>query len=203
MVCLILPRRVHGQSNAGRNCATQSKMCAAKESRGYLSARSSTRCLLAANCSIASPVGITLVMRKFRSSKSRSVSNKSLRNAKEPDLERLSTTSPDREWIPTNIPAVGGGAAARACRGRRGGCGREEEDGRKGLPHHEKLYESFRRSSGPCCVCLVSVVGMVVQISQQTRKITDRVSVICPHCRERLTFVGQDAVGWQHARPGR
>jgi hypothetical protein len=49
----------------------------------------------------------------------------------------------------------------------------------------------------------VAVVRVVVQISQQTRKITDRVGVICPHYRERLTFVGQDAVGWQHARPGR
>ncbi len=32
---------------------------------------------------------------------------------------------------------------------------------------------------------------MVVQVSQQTRKIADRVSVICPHYRKRLTFVGQ------------
>ncbi len=51
MICLTLPRRVDGHSKAGRNCATQSKTCAAKESRGYLSARSSTRCIHAANCS--------------------------------------------------------------------------------------------------------------------------------------------------------
>jgi len=36
---------------------------------GYLSARSSTRCILAASCSTASPLGITLAMRKSRSSK--------------------------------------------------------------------------------------------------------------------------------------
>jgi hypothetical protein len=53
---------------------------------------------------------------------------------------------------------------------------------------------------GSCCVCFVR---MVVPISQQTRKITDRVSVICPHNRKGLTFVEQDAVGWQHARHGR
>ncbi len=28
MNCLTLPLRVHGHSNAGRNCATQSRMCA-------------------------------------------------------------------------------------------------------------------------------------------------------------------------------
>jgi hypothetical protein len=35
---------------------------------------------------------------------------------------------------------------------------------------------------------------MIFQVSQQTRKITDRVSVICPHNRKGLTFVGQGAV---------
>ena len=44
---------------------------------------------------------------------------------------------------------------------------------------------------------------MVVQISQQRRKVTDGVSVICPNNRKRLTFVGQDAVGRQRARHGR
>ncbi len=39
-------------------------------------------------------------------------------------------------------------------------------------------------------------------VSQQARKITVRISVICPHNRERLTFVGQDGVGWQCARHG-
>ena len=66
MICLTLPRQMHGLSNAGRNCGTTSRMCAAKESRGYLSARSSTRCMHAANCCIASPLGVTLVMRKSR-----------------------------------------------------------------------------------------------------------------------------------------
>ncbi len=44
---------------------------------------------------------------------------------------------------------------------------------------------------------------MVVHIRQQTLEITDRVSVIRPHNRKGLTFVGQDAVGGQQARPGR
>jgi len=43
---------------------------------------------------------------------------------------------------------------------------------------------------------------MVVQVSQKTMKITDRVSVIGPHNRESLTFVGQDAVGRQRVRHG-
>jgi hypothetical protein len=104
-------------------------MCAAKESRVYLSARSSTRCTLAANCSTASPLGITLAMRKSRSSKRRSVSDNSLRKAKDPDLVRLSTRSPGREGMPAKIPAVSAGAAAGALRGKRGGCGREEGGG--------------------------------------------------------------------------
>jgi hypothetical protein len=42
----------------------------------------------------------------------------------------------------------------------------------------------------------------VVQISQQTRQVTDGVSVIRPNNRKRLTFVGQDAVAWHIARHG-
>ena len=42
----------------------------------------------------------------------------------------------------------------------------------------------------------------VVQIGQQTRKVTDGVSVICPNNRKWLTFVGQDDVGWQHVSDG-
>ena len=60
----------------------------------------------------------------------RRVSNKSLRNAKEPDLVRLSTRSPGREGMPAKIPAAGAGAAAGASRGGTGGRGREERDGR-------------------------------------------------------------------------
>ena len=55
---------------------------------------------------------------------------------------------------------------------------------------------------GPRCVCFVSFVRVVVHISQQTLKITDRVSVIRPHNRKGLTFVGQDAVGGQRPRHG-
>ena len=92
-------------------------MCVAKESRGYLSVRSKTRCILAANCSIVSSLGITLPMRKSRSSKRRSVSNKSIRETKEPDLVSKSTRSRvnDRK---------------NAC-SRRGCCGRGEDDGRE------------------------------------------------------------------------
>jgi hypothetical protein len=51
-----------------------------------------------------------------------------------------------------------------------------------------------------CCVCSVTVSRMLVQVSQM--KVTDRVSVICPHNRERMTFVGQDGVGWQRVNHG-
>jgi hypothetical protein len=150
-MCFTLPRRVPGHCYAGRNCATQSRMCAAKDSRGYLSARSSTRCILAANCSIASPLGITLDSRKSLSSKRRCVSKSSLRKEKDPDLVRLSTRSPGRE---------AGGAAGASCGGR-GSCGREEEDGREegaAAPLEALLatYEHFRWSSRtalrPLCV---------------------------------------------------
>jgi hypothetical protein len=59
------------------------------------------------------------------------VSNNSLRKEKDPDLVRLSTRSPEREGIPSKIPAVRAGAAAGASRGGRGGRGREEEDERE------------------------------------------------------------------------
>ena len=59
-------------------------------------------------------------MWKSRRSKRLSMSNKSLRNAKEPDLVRLSTRSPGREWIPGNTPVVGGGPSTGAWRDRRG-----------------------------------------------------------------------------------
>jgi hypothetical protein len=48
----------------------------------------------------------------------------------------------------------------------------------------------------------VSFVHVVVHISQKTLKITDRVSVIRPHDRKGLSFVGQDAVGGQRERYG-
>ncbi len=50
---------------------------------------------------------------------------------KEPDLARLSTRSPGREGMPAKIPAVRACAAAGALRGKKGGCGREEGNGRK------------------------------------------------------------------------
>jgi hypothetical protein len=36
MIWLVLPQRVHGQNNLGRNCAAQSKIRTGKESCGYL-----------------------------------------------------------------------------------------------------------------------------------------------------------------------
>ena len=77
------------------------------------------------------PLGVTLAMRKSRSSKGRSVSNNSLRKAKDPDLVRLSTRSPGIEGMPVKIPAAEAGAAAGGLCGGGGGCGREEEDGRE------------------------------------------------------------------------
>ena len=76
-------------------------------------------------------------------------------------------------------------------------------EGKKGLPHHWKPYEFFRRSSGILSRLLCVSWLKVVQKSQQRRKVTDTVSVVSPNNRKRLTFVGQDAVGWQRARPGR
>ena len=67
MICLTLSRRVvHGESNVGRNWATESKMCGGKESRGYLScsARSGTRCILTVNWSTVSTFCITAAMWK-------------------------------------------------------------------------------------------------------------------------------------------
>jgi hypothetical protein len=55
---------------------------------------------------------------------------------------------------------------------------------------------------GPCCVCFVSFGRVVVHISQQTLKITDRVSVIHPHNRKGIPFVGQDDVDGQRTRHG-
>ena len=66
------------------------------------------------------------------SSKRRFVWNKSHRKEKDPDLVRVSTRSPGIDGIPAKIPATEAGAAAGGglC-GERGGCGREEEDGRE------------------------------------------------------------------------
>jgi hypothetical protein len=60
------------------------------------------------------------------------VSNNSLRKEKDPDLVKLSSTrSPEREVIPSKIPAEEAGASAGGLCGGRGGCGREEGDGRE------------------------------------------------------------------------
>jgi hypothetical protein len=48
----------------------------------------------------------------------------------------------------------------------------------------------------------VAVALKVVQTSQQTRQVTDGVSVILPNNRKGLTFVGQDAVAEHIARHG-
>jgi hypothetical protein len=163
MICFTLTWRVPGQSYGERNCATQSRMCAAKDTRGYLSARSSTRCILVPNYSIASPLSITLDMRKSLSSKRRSVSNKSQRKEKDPDLVRLSTRSPGREGIPEKISVSDAGAVTGEMCGGRADCRREDEDGREegatvsvGL---QKPHGHFCRSPGMmmlgwfCSVC--------------------------------------------------
>ena len=73
--------------------------------------------------------GLTLDMRKSLSSKRRSVWNKSHRKEKDPDLVRLSTRSPGLDRMPAKISASKAGAGGLC--GGRGGCGREEEDGRE------------------------------------------------------------------------
>ena len=89
----------------------------------------------------------------------------------------------------TKIPAVEAGALL----GGRGWCGRVEEDGRE-----EGVAVPL-----PSCVCFVAVARKVVYVSQQTRKFTDGVSVICPNNRKRRTFVGRDVVGWDPVQHGR
>ncbi len=109
-----------GQTKPGRNSTTQSRMCSGKDTRGYLSARSSTRCILVANCSISSPLCITLDIWKSLSSKRHSVSNKSQRKEKDPDLVRLSTRSPGREGMPTKISVTDTGTVSGGLCGGRG-----------------------------------------------------------------------------------
>ena len=104
---------------------------------------------------------------------------------KEPDLARLSTRSPGREGMPAKIPAVQAGAAAGASRGEKGGCERGGRwEGGKGCRTIRTPTSTSVGRRGPRCVCFVSFVRMVVHISQQTLKITDRVSVI-PHTIEK------------------
>ena len=108
------------------------------------------------------------------------------RKTKEPDLVNLSTRSPGREGIPGKIPTVRAGSAAETSRGKRGDCWREEGDGREeGVA---TPLESLR-------VILLVVDLKVVQISQETRQVTDGVSkgvsVILPNNRKGMTFVGQ------------
>ncbi len=117
------------------------------------------------NYSTASPLGITLARRKSRSSKRRSLSNKSLSNAKEPDLMWLSTRSPRARVNSRKYPAVGAGTS----RGRRGGCGREEEDGREEVAAAPlealRLYERFCRSRVSCCVALWRLFALLSRCS--------------------------------------
>ena len=115
------------------------------------------------------------------SSKRRFVWNKSHRKEKDPDLIRVSTRSPGIDGMPAKIPASEAGAAAGGglCGGR-GGCGREEEDGRE--EGADAPLEALRT-----LLLRLLCVGC---------------SDGCPHHRKRLTLVGQNAVGWQHARHG-
>jgi hypothetical protein len=71
--------------------------------------------------------------------------------------------------------------------GKRGG--RLEEGGDCHTIRSRTRTSVGRRGSR--CVCFVSFVRVVVYIRQQTLQITDRVSVIHPHNRKGMTFVGQ------------
>ena len=66
----------------------------------------------------------------------------------------------------------------------------------------ERSTSSSAGRRGSCCVCSVVFGHMVVQISQERRKVTDGVSVIFRNNRKRLTFVGQDTVVRQRVRFG-
>jgi hypothetical protein len=104
--------------------------------------------------------------------------------------------------MPVKIPAAQAGAAGGGLCGGRGGCGREEEDGREeGAAAPLEALQALPLVVEDL-VASVSFVHVVVHISQQTLKITNRVSDIRPHDRKGLTFVGQDAVGGQRARHG-
>jgi hypothetical protein len=81
----------------------------------------------------------------------------------------------------------------------------ERRGGRKGGRGCRTIGDFTSSSAGrrgSCRVCSVFLPCEVVQISQQRRKVTDGVSVIGTNNRKGLTFVGQDAVGRQHARHG-
>ena len=99
--------------------------------------------------------------------------------------------------------------------GQRGFCGRDEEDGgEEGAAAPLEALRALLPVVGDSPTQLDRVASAlwrllvkckVVYISQQTvaRKVADRASVVCPNNRQRLTFVGQDAVGWQqHAQHG-
>jgi len=89
--------------------------------------------MLAANCCIASPLGITPDIRMSLSSKRRSVWNKSHRKEKDPDLVRVPTRSPGLDGMTANMSAskAGAGAGGGGLCGGRGGRGGEEKDGRE------------------------------------------------------------------------
>jgi hypothetical protein len=107
--------------------------------------------------------------------------------------------------MPAKILAAHAGAAAGASRGEKGGCGREEGDGREeGAAAPLEVLQALLlvvkdRVASDLCRLFARLYN---HISQQTLKITDRVSVIRPHNRKGLTFVGQGAVGRQRPRHG-
>jgi hypothetical protein len=106
--------------------------------------------------------------------------------ASRPVIRPVFASKPGREGIPGKIPTVREGSAAETSRGKRGDCWREEGDGREeGVA---TPLESLR-------VLLLVVDLKVVQISQETRQVTDGVSkgvsVILPNNRKGMTFVGQ------------
>ena len=134
-----------------------------------MSARSKTRCILAANCSITSP------FRHNSSDAKVAELKKTLRGeqvAKECKgcSHRNIASNERRLW-----KRGGGWKGGRGCR----------------TITSTTSASACRRVSR--CVCFVAFARKVVQISQQTRKVTGGVSVICPNYRKRLTFVGQDA----------
>jgi hypothetical protein len=173
MICLTLSRWGHGQINVGRNYTTQSifesKMCTTTESQGYLSTRSRIRWILPANCSTDSPLVMTTAIWKSRSSKRHLLSKENKRTWPRKTIDEIPWSTGDyrknsfstSRYIRWSITG-----RERRLLWERGG---RWEGGRDWHTIRSPTSTSVGRR-GPCCICFVSFVRVVVQISQESLK---------------------------------